>query len=125
MLSMLRRAARSPAATVLAFAAPIAAQLEPAPVRYGRDVRPILADRCFRCHGPDAAARQASLRLDRREHAIAARDGADGERGAAIVPGAPDQSLLWQRVRAHDDDERMPPTASGKAPLNERELAIV
>ncbi|MCC7395437.1 MAG: PSD1 domain-containing protein [Planctomycetes bacterium] len=88
-------------------------------VRYGRDVRPILADRCFRCHGPDAKERAADLRLDEREAALAARP-----HGAAIVPGHPEQSLLWQRVLAHDDD-RMPPVDSGKPRLSPGELAVI
>ncbi|HEX5052782.1 MAG TPA: PSD1 and planctomycete cytochrome C domain-containing protein [Planctomycetota bacterium] len=90
------------------------------PVRYGRDVRPILADRCFRCHGPDAQAREADLRLDLREQALAARDG-----GAAIVPFDPAASLLWQRVCNEDADERMPPQRSGKPRLSPAELAVV
>ena len=89
------------------------------PVRYGRDVRPILADRCFRCHGPDAASRSAELRLDERDAALARR-----EHGAAIVPGAPEQSLLVQRISAHDDD-RMPPPDSGKPALTEAERALI
>ena len=97
----------------------LAAQDQVDAVRYGRDVRPILADRCFRCHGPDASARAAELRLDDRELATAVR-----EHGAAIVPGDPGRSLVWQRVRAHDE-ERMPPTDSGKARLTTAELAIV
>ena len=90
------------------------------PVSYGRDVRPILADRCFKCHGPDANTREAKLRLDERDAAVAEREG-----GAAIVPGDPQGSLLWQRITSHDDDERMPPPKSGKPALSAAELATV
>ena len=103
----------------ITFSMPIAAQDAIDAIRYGRDVRPILADRCFRCHGPDAQSRAADLRLDDRELATAAR-----EHGAAIVPGDAERSLLWQRVRAHDDD-RMPPADSGKQPLSAAELNTV
>ncbi len=99
---------------------PAFAQTAATSVRYGRDVRPILSDRCYRCHGPDAQTREATLRLDDRDAAIAPR-----KHGAAIVPGDPESSLLWQRVRSHDSDERMPPTSSGKPPLSKDELRII
>ena len=88
-------------------------------VRYGRDIRPILSDRCFRCHGPDANQRAAGLRLDAREFAIAKRDGA-----AAIVPGDPSSSLLIERIKSHDLDERMPPPDSNKPALQDVEIAL-
>jgi hypothetical protein len=88
-------------------------------VRYGRDIRPILSDRCFRCHGPDATQRSADLRLDGREFAIA-----DREHGAAIVPGSPATSLLMQRVQSHDPDERMPPLVSNKPALQAAEIEL-
>ncbi|MFO0982752.1 MAG: DUF1549 domain-containing protein, partial [Planctomycetota bacterium] len=89
------------------------------PIRYDRDIRPILTDRCFKCHGADAAKRQAKLRLDTAEGATAPRKG-----GAAIVKGHPEQSLLIERVSSDDPDERMPPSTSNKRPLSpgEREL---
>ena len=103
----------------LAAAATLRAQ-DATAVRYGRDIRPILADRCFRCHGPDAATREASLRLDLRAEAIAVRDG-----GAAIVPGRPDQSLLLYRVTAADPDERMPPAHAQKPQLTPQQVELV
>src|SRR5262245_16505178 len=69
------------------------------PVSYGRDIRPILSDKCYRCHGPDGAARQAELRLDTRE----------GLTSKVVVPGKPDKSELVARIFGEDDDERMPP----------------
>jgi mono/diheme cytochrome c family protein len=81
-----------------------------APIDYNRDVRPILAKNCFACHGQDDGHRAAKLRLDRREPALASR-----KRGAAIVPHAPDKSLLIARVTAKDEDERMPPMQTGNA----------
>ncbi|HVS17946.1 MAG TPA: PSD1 and planctomycete cytochrome C domain-containing protein [Planctomycetota bacterium] len=90
------------------------------PVRYGRDIRPILSDRCFRCHGPDEAQRRADLRLDGFEGATAPR--ADG---AAIVPGDARASELWRRVTSDDPDEAMPPEESHKARLSADELALV
>jgi hypothetical protein len=89
-----------------------------ATVSYGRDIRPILSDRCFRCHGPDAGERAADLRLDLREFAIADRDGS-----AAVVPGQPERSLLIDRIKSHDPDERMPPAASNKPALQPDEIA--
>ena len=74
-------------------------------LQYNRDVRPILADTCFACHGPDSAARQADLRLDQRDAAI--------EMGA-IVPEEPDDSEMIRRVLSSDADEVMPPPSSHK-----------
>lgn len=71
---------------------------------YNRDVRPILAQHCFPCHGPDAAARQAELRLDDFESATAPRYG-----GAAVVPRELDASAMVNRIRSEDPDEAMPP----------------
>src|SRR4051794_41744282 len=77
------------------------------PVAFNRDVRPILSDRCFACHGPDAAHRKARLRLDTREGAMKVP--------GVIVPGKPDQSELIQRVtRKHAEAGVMPPRKTGK-----------
>src|SRR5262245_11498485 len=74
-------------------------------VDYVRDVRPILAGKCFACHGPDDGARQAGLRLDSREGATAAL-----ESGLhAITPGKPDESELIARVTSADAETAMPP----------------
>jgi hypothetical protein len=90
------------------------------PLRYGRDIRPILSDRCFLCHGPDAATRHADLRLDVREEATATRKGV-----TAIVPGRPEQSELWRRITSHDANDMMPPPDSNKRTLSESERALV
>src|SRR5215472_2829270 len=81
-----------------------------ATVAYNRDVRPILSDNCFTCHGPDSAARKAGLRLDQRPLALAG-----GKSGTpAIVPGKPEAGELIKRITAEDEDDRMPPVKSGK-----------
>ena len=74
--------------------------------RFDRDVRPILAAKCFACHGPDAGKRKAGLRLDRRDEAIAK---------GALAPGDAAASELIHRIEHQDPDERMPPPASGPA----------
>ncbi len=74
-------------------------------VSFDRDVRPILSENCFQCHGPDAEQRQADLRLDQRDAAV--------ELGA-VVPGKPDESELISRVMSDDPDLRMPPPRSKK-----------
>jgi len=73
---------------------------------WNRDVRPILAEHCFSCHGPDKGARKVGLRLDQRNTALAELDG-DGGRHA-IVPGRPADSELVRRVTSRDPDFRMP-----------------
>ena len=75
------------------------------PVSFNRDIRPILSDNCFSCHGPDASHRQADLRLDLRNDALSA---------GAIMPGKPAESTLVSRVNATDADELMPPPESHK-----------
>ncbi len=82
----------------------VAADDAPRAIRFNRDVRPILSDKCWACHGPDEKARQADLRLDSEESAKAVRDG-----HAAIVAGDPARSELVRRVRSTDVDEVMPP----------------
>jgi Protein of unknown function (DUF1553)/Protein of unknown function (DUF1549)/Planctomycete cytochrome C len=78
-------------------------------IDFNRDIRPILSKNCFACHGPDATARQADLRLDLEASATEERDG-----HATIVPGNPDKSELICRITSDDDDERMPPADSNK-----------
>ena len=108
-----------PALLLAGVTAQSAAVPASAAVDFTRDVRPILAGHCFACHGPDGGARKADLRLDRREDALAARDG-----GASIVPGDPDASALWQRVASDDPDEVMPPPKAHK-PLTAAQRATL
>ncbi len=84
--------------------APVAAPAK-AKLEYNRDIRPILAENCFACHGPDSAARKADLRIDLRDAAIEA---------GAIVPGKPEKSELVVRLFAADGDGLMPPVKSHK-----------
>src|SRR5436190_19302681 len=79
------------------------------PISFNRDIRPILSDKCFACHGFDAKKRQADLRLDTPEGATADHDGVQ-----AIAPGNLAKSELWRRVTNTDEDEMMPPPASNK-----------
>lgn len=79
------------------------------PVNFSREVLPVLSDRCFYCHGPDVKHRKADLRLDDESAAKAA-----GKSGAAIVPGAPEKSLIIQRMLSKDPDELMPPPEAHK-----------
>ena len=83
---------------------------------FNRDIRPILSDKCFACHGADEKKREAKLRLDLPETATAKNE--DGK--AAIVPGKADESMLWQRIITKDADDVMPPPKSHKQ-LNEAE----
>jgi len=87
-------------------------------VSFQREVRPILADRCFSCHGPDQESRQAELRLDLAEEAFADRGGY-----AAIIPGDLSESELVYRIHEKGDDQ-MPPTDSGLA-LSESEVDLL
>ena len=98
----------------LAQAVTCAADPAAAKVDFNRDVRPILANNCFACHGPDANHREAELRLDTFEGATADRRGS-----RAIVPLDLAQSALWERVSSTDPDVMMPPPAAKKPPLSQ------
>ena len=87
----------------------------PAQIEFNRDVRPLLADNCFACHGPDAANRQGKLRLDVREAALAKE---------AFFPGKPAESELVVRIHSQDKDEMMPPPDSHKK-LSARDKAVL
>ncbi|MBC7964838.1 MAG: DUF1549 domain-containing protein, partial [Fuerstia sp.] len=84
-------------------------------IHFNRDVRPILSDKCFQCHGPDEAARKAELRLDDEAAIKAVRDGI-----VIVSPGDPAASELIRRITSHDESEIMPPHESNK-PLTENE----
>lgn len=88
-------------------------------LQFNRDIRPILSAACYRCHGFDAKARQADLRLDIAEEAFKARDS-----GVAIVPGKPDESLIWQRIASSDVDQVMPPPDAIRQ-LTDAEKALI
>ncbi len=95
------------------LAASLAQAADRAPARrvdFNYDIRPILSDRCYSCHGPDARRRKAGLRLDTQEGAFA-RLKSDGR---AIVPGDLDASELVARITAEDETERMPPRSLGR-----------
>ncbi len=89
-------------------------------VEFNRDVRPLLSDACFHCHGPDKNTRKADLRLDIREEAV--KLAKSGE--FPIMPGRPDKSELVRRIVAADADERMPPPDSHKV-LNPAQQEIL
>lgn len=84
-------------------------------IDFNRDVRPILSDKCFQCHGPDEATREAELRLDDNDAVRAERDGK-----FIVSPGKPEASELIRRIMSHDDSEMMPPPEINK-PLTEKE----
>jgi hypothetical protein len=92
---------------------PVGAQQVPS---FNRDIRPILSDRCFACHGPDSAKREADLRLDDRAAAIA---------GGAIVPANPDDSAIIQRVLSTDADTVMPPPHAKLGTLSAGEVNLL
>ena len=82
---------------------------------FDRDIRPILSDKCYACHGPDPAQRQAELRLDTKEGAFSAPSGYP-----IIVPGEPENSELVARITHADVEQRMPPQSSNRQPTQEQ-----
>src|SRR5436190_4432581 len=81
----------------------------PPSIEFNRDVRPILSDHCFRCHGPDSTTREADLRLDVEKSLFAER-----KDGVIVERGRPMSSPLYRRLVSTDPDEKMPPPKSGK-----------
>ncbi|MCA9114519.1 MAG: hypothetical protein KDA79_05495, partial [Planctomycetaceae bacterium] len=98
----------SAGAALLFFCSGANAELDAAdPVDFDRDIRPILADACYACHGPDAAQRKADLRLDQKDSALGT-----AEAPGPIRPGHPAESELIARILSPDADLRMPPPAA-------------
>ncbi|MGN6615925.1 MAG: DUF1549 domain-containing protein, partial [Ilyomonas sp.] len=92
-------------------------------ISYNFQIRPILSDKCYNCHGPDANKRQAGLRLDIASEAYKALQ--EHPRAHALVPGKPELSELFVRVSSTDTSMLMPPPSSNIAPLSESEIALI
>src|SRR3989449_5975474 len=92
-----------------------------APVQFNRDIRPILSERCFTCHGPDKANRKTSMHFDTEEGAFTAL--ASG--GFAIVRGDPSKSMIGQRISSDNQAFRMPPAYFGLPKLPAREIESI
>jgi hypothetical protein len=107
------------AAPSLCLAAEPATKPDARKIQFNRDIRPILSQNCFKCHGPDKSEREADLRLDTNE-------GLFGEvsEGVAVRPGEPQQSMILRRIKSADADERMPPADSGKQ-LTPEQIALI
>src|SRR5262245_18468644 len=101
-------------ALVLIAIASIAIAAEPA-VDYTREIRPLLADRCYACHGPDSAKRKAKLRLDQRDEAIK----------VAIKPSNAADSTIVKRISSTHDDEMMPPPEAKKPRLSSEQVQLI
>jgi hypothetical protein len=113
---------RIAASTVLAaFVAPVLASADDAaaPIEFNRDIRPILSDHCYACHGPDANKREAELRLDTE----AGLRGA-GDHPGVVVPFQLEESELYRRVSSGDEAERMPPVEFTK-PLSAEQIDLL
>ncbi len=104
---------RTPPAATLLLAAMLAAIVpaaSSADIAFHRDIKPILSDQCFACHGPDPGTRKGGLRLDTREGLLEATP----KRPAIVLPGKPESSELWKRIVTTDPDDVMPPPDSHK-----------
>jgi hypothetical protein len=89
------------------------------PVDFTNEVRPILSEYCFHCHGPDKSTRKAKLRLDLSEGALADLGGY-----SAVIPGKPEDSELMFRLHSEDENELMPPPETGKSLTNEQKKIL-
>ena len=90
-------------------------------IDFTRDIKPILSDRCYKCHGPDGESREADLRLDLRASAQVALSSAGGQ---VIAPGKPSHSALYLRITDSDADLRMPPPDSNLT-LTSAEITLI
>jgi hypothetical protein len=115
---------KSPVPAILSCLVVLSVRVVPAygadKVDFTRDIRPILSDACFQCHGPDEKQRKAKLRLDTKEGAHAPLRG----ESPLLVPGKPNESELLRRVTDADDKTRMPPPKSGKK-LTDRQIGLL
>ncbi|HEX3314770.1 MAG TPA: PSD1 and planctomycete cytochrome C domain-containing protein [Gemmataceae bacterium] len=103
----------------VAFAS-LTGALGAAPIEFNRDVRPILSNNCFLCHGPDKTHRKAGLRLDTDTDVYADR----GEGVRVLVPGRPMESDLYLRMTSHEPAKKMPPAKANKT-VSPKELAVI
>ena len=99
---------------------PLAAPAADDAITFNRDVRPILAENCYSCHGPDPGARKEDIRFDREDGFFGDRDGA----GPTVVKSKPEKSLLFERITTKDPEEIMPPPKSRKK-LKASEIAVL
>ena len=88
-------------------------------VDFDKQIRPLLSNKCFRCHGPDENTREAELRLDSKESLFAKRD------SMIVTPNSTDKSELFRRISTDDSTELMPPEDSGVAPLSPEEIELI
>ena len=88
-------------------------------VEFNRDIRPVLSNNCFFCHGPDKNKREAELRLDTKEGLLGT-----AEKHGPLVPGKPDESEMFVRISSTDADQKMPPAKSGKI-LSDRDIQLL
>src|SRR5205085_3372252 len=102
------------ACLLLCAALPFCVAGQGSEVQFNRDIRPILSDKCYACHGPDANNRKTKMRLDVEADA----------KTAAIVPGDPEKSELFRRVTSTNKARRMPPAYLGHDALSEREIGL-
>lgn len=110
----------------LALAGVSAAAVKPLPavVEFNRDIRPIMSNTCFKCHGADVAANKGNLRLDRPESAYAPITDKSGRARTPIVPGDPEKSEVWRRLISKEAAEVMPPPDTLHQ-LSERDIALM
>ncbi len=92
-------------------------------VSYNRDIRPLLSDRCFACHGPDDGKREGNFRLDVAEGEWNPFRSIDGMQ--IIKPGSPESSELWKRLTTDDHALQMPPQDSGKKMLTDAQKELI
>ena len=99
------------------LATPVASAEDADAINFPRDIRPILSENCFQCHGPDARARKGELRLDIADEAL-------GHDPPVLVAGQPDNSVVWKRISSQDPDIRMPPPGSNRQ-LSDRQRKLI
>lgn len=95
----------------------------PDTVSYNFNIRPILSDKCYKCHGPDAGKRQANLRLDKQDDAYKALK--DNPNAHVLVPGSPEMSELFRRISTSDTSDVMPPANSNLKRLTPHEVDLI
>ena len=99
------------------LATPVTSAEDAPAINFPRDIRPILSENCFQCHGPDARARKGELRLDIAGEAL-------GHDPPVLVAGQPDNSVIWKRISSQDPDVRMPPPGSNRQ-LTDRQRELI